>query len=180
VNQLARRAPKELHAYIDATAAVRGAQQKGAAVREAMQSQREALGRLLKAEPSMDVPLVQASAMSEPEALREGRLLHEIEASGFDALLAAGIAPAPPSTHAAKARPPEPPKPSAAELRKQRELAEAREKAGKLSAKADDLSAKAAELSAKAAELEKQAHKARAEADEAAARVRALSQEEVR
>jgi hypothetical protein len=143
VNQLARRHPKQLEAFIDATAKVRHAQQKGVGVREAMAAQRDALSHLTKLEPQADVQLLQSAAMSEPEALGEGRLLHEIEASGFDALIAAGVT-APP--------PPEPKKPTAAELKKQHELAKAKKHAEALVAKAEELEAKAAAARAAANE----------------------------
>jgi hypothetical protein len=134
VNQLSRRHPKELQAFIDATAKVREAQSKGVGVREAMALQRESLSHLTRLEPQADVRLLQSAAMSEPEALGEGRLLHEIEASGFDALIASGVS-APP--------PPEPKKPSAAELKKQHELAKAKKHAEAMVAKAEELEEKA-------------------------------------
>ena len=74
---------------------VREAQQKsrsGDELREAMREQRAALGKLTSlVEPALQRRVhdtLQAAAMSDPQALSEGRLLEELVPAGFDALLA--------------------------------------------------------------------------------------------
>jgi hypothetical protein len=112
VNQLARRAPQHLQALIEATGRIRKAQEKGLAgdeVREGMRAQRAALAALTAAAGDAASErrihdTLQAAAMSEPDALREGRLLQELQPAGFGALLGADVQPLrePPKPHAAK------------------------------------------------------------------------------
>jgi hypothetical protein len=115
-NQLARLAPADVEALVEATArlrhgqsaAVRGA--SGDELREAMRAQRDALAHLgdaagraaLEAKTTLTLALqrrvqntVQAAAASEPEALREGVLESELQPAGFEELFAA--APSPPA-----------------------------------------------------------------------------------
>jgi hypothetical protein len=130
VNQLGRRAPKDVQALIEATRRIREAQEKGLTgdeVREGMRAQRVALaaltaaaggagfardgrsvggagfardGRSANARSIGDAAserrihdTLQAAAMSEPDALREGRLLQELAPAGFEALLGADVQP---------------------------------------------------------------------------------------
>jgi hypothetical protein len=161
VNQLARRRPKELQAFIDATARVSVAQHKGAQVREAMQAQRDALAALTEGEAEVDRATLQSAAMSEPDALQEGRLLHELSASGFDALLAVGVQAA--AVEKQKAAPPR----VDPEIEKRRLAAQ--KKAAELAARADELEKLAAVAERAASKAREEADAARAKADEAKA-----------
>jgi hypothetical protein len=171
VNQLARRAPEELHALIEATLRIRNAQQKGLAgdeVRKAMREQRAALSSLTAlADPALERRVhdtLQAAAMAEPEALREGRLEQEMEPAGFEALLASGV----------QALQHEPPKsaPKATAKVDDKKLERERAAADKEAAR---LLAQVHSLEAAAAEAEKAAENARAaagKADEEATKAR--------
>jgi hypothetical protein len=101
VNQLAREAAKPLEALISATRKTREAQQQGRAgsdLRATMHEQREALEQLLAAAAKLETAALpqaierrmhdtlQSAAASEPDALREGRLEHELLPAGFDAV----------------------------------------------------------------------------------------------
>lgn len=107
-NQLARLAPDEVKALVEATARIRQGQSAGArgasgeALRGAMRDQREALARLgdaagkaaVEAGTKLTLELqrrvqntVQAAAASEPAALREGSLERELLPAGFGELL---------------------------------------------------------------------------------------------
>ena len=164
VNQLARRAPKDLQALIEATRRIREAQEKGLAgdeVREGMRAQRAALAALTAAAGDAASErrihdTLQAAAMSEPDALREGRLLQELQPSGFGALLGADLQPLR-----------EPPKPHAATVAEAKVVTahdSAKEKAA-----AHAAAAAAKKEAAHVAALEKAASKAESAADEAEA-----------
>jgi hypothetical protein len=172
LNQLALRAPKELHALLDATKRMLEAQQKGVEVREAMQAHREALAALIAAEPEADRDRLNAAAMSDPEALREGRLLIEAQPAGFETLLAAGVSP-PPKTKSVASAPPAA-KPSPEEKKRQKELQAALEEHEKLAARADALEKAAAEAEQAAARVRADARAARDHAAAALDRVKSL------
>ena len=170
VNQLGRLAPADVKALIDATARM----QKGAHLREAMHEQREALSRLgdaagraaLEAGTKLTLSLqrrvlttVQSAASSEPDALREGTLDHELQATGFEGFAGVPLPP-PPSEKPA-------PKPDHA---REKELQAAEQAAKTLSAHAVKLERAAAALEEKASAARKTADEARSEADQAAAR----------
>ena len=105
VNQLGRRAPRDVKALIEASQRAQRAQLQGSGsdeLRDAMHAQREAMRRLLEeadkaardAGTALTLELqrriqdtVQSAATSEPEALRAGALEHELSAAGFGALL---------------------------------------------------------------------------------------------
>jgi hypothetical protein len=178
VNQLARRAPEQVQALIDATRRVRDAQQKGLAgdeVREAMREQRAALSALSAAaearrDPALERRIhdtLQAGAMSAPEALREGRLEQELGPAGFEALLAAGVL-------APERAPPRPApkvdeKQSKVDEKKlERERLAADREAAKLKGHAEALEAAAVKAEAEAAEAAGEATRA----EDAAARAR--------
>jgi hypothetical protein len=173
-NQLARLAPDDVKALIHATERLR----KGDDLRQAMQEQRDALTRLSDAagraaleigtqlSPSLQRRVqstVQAAATTEPEALREGTLEHELEPVGFEGL--AGV-PMHKQKHAAPAKEKE--KDNEKELKRaeqvEKRLRAAAEKLEHAAQKAEDAAAKARE----------RAKKASREADEAAARTLAL------
>jgi hypothetical protein len=174
INQLTRRAPRELQALIDATRRIRNAQQKGLAgdeVREAMREQRAALGALTAlAEPALQRRVhdtLQAAAMAEPEALREGRLERELPPAGFEALLASGVS-------ALQHQPPKKvsaPKAAAKvdDKKHERELLAAEKEAKKLAAHAAALEAEAAKADAAAAKADAAAAGSRAAASAAEA-----------
>ena len=188
-NQLARLDPRSVEALIEATARVRKAQLSGHggdALREAMREQREALAKLSEvaaqaaknAQSAMTLALqrrvqntVQAAASSEPDALREGSLLRELEPSGFEELL--GAAPLP-STRTSKPDAKEERRPSAEEKarkeRAARELHEAEQIARRALAEAKALEAKADRAEKTAAAARKRAEEARRAAAAAAAR----------
>jgi hypothetical protein len=169
INQLTRRAPKELQALIEATLRIRNAQEKGLAgdeVREAMREQRAALGALTAlAEPALQRRVhdtLQAAAMAEPEALKEGRLEQELQPAGFEALLASGLSalqqPPPKQATAPKAAA------KVDDQKHRRELLAAEKEAKKLAAHADALEAAAAKANAAAANASKAADAAEAAA----------------
>ena len=168
VNQLARRAPKELQSLIDSTRRIREAQENslaGDVLREAMREQREALAALSAAagDAALDRRLrdtLQAAAAADPDALREGRLTEELRPSGFDALLASGVAPA------------EKPRPSESSKRRERAVAAAEKEAKKLSARAGELAKAASRAQAEADRTRKIADHAQAAADKAAEKAR--------
>jgi len=105
VNQLGRRARRDVEALIEASQRAQRAQLQRSGsdeLRDAMQAQREAMRRLLEeadkaardAGTALTLELqrriqdtVQSAATSEPEALRAGALEHELFAAGFGALL---------------------------------------------------------------------------------------------
>lgn len=175
VNQLARTAPDQVKALIEAARRMRRAHQQGAGdqLREAMQDQREAsqaiaraaeeAARRIGAHANLDFlrrvqETAQAAAASDPDSLSAGTLEHELEPAGFDAL--AGTAVAAPRAHA---RPDKTPKPESKHLREEherlrRELREAERAAQELRKLAD-----ADEAEARSAQ--KLADRARAKAD---------------
>jgi ABC-type transporter Mla subunit MlaD len=162
VNQMARRAPAALQALIEATEKLRA----GADLREGMSAQREALHKLLDAAGPLPQAAqrrvqntLQAAAMAEPDALREGRLEHELGPSGFEALIAGGVVPRSP-----------PPAKAAEEKKRERELRAAEQAADELAARAEKLERAAAQAEAAAAKARDTAREARARADQAAAR----------
>jgi hypothetical protein len=168
VNQLGRRAPIPLQALIAATRKIREAQEKGLSgdeVREGMRAQRAALAALTAAarDPASERRIhdtLQAAAMSEPDALREGRLLQELQPAGFGALLGADVQPlrVPSKPHAAKV--------AEAKVVTAKDSAKAEAEAKKAEAEARQ---EAARLAAHAAALEKAASKAETAAGEAEA-----------
>jgi len=179
VNQLARHAPRAIEALLEATSRLRQIQEQGLAgedLREAMREQREALHELLDAaQAQAKGPLaqavqrriqstLQAAAMSEPSRLREGRLEHELQPSGFEALLAGG-APRPRKTDAAEEK-----RERATEAARERQLRAAEAEVHELAARAGTLERTAAKADAAAAKAREAARQARAKADEAAAR----------
>jgi dTMP kinase len=185
VNQLARRAPKELRALVEATARIREAQEKGLTgdeVREGMREQRAALQALTAAAGGADLErrihdTLQASALADPEALLEGRLLEELQPAGFGALLGATMQPlqakAAAKPHAKEKQSATSEKDGAAAAEKAAAKAAAEKEAAKLAAHAGSLEAAAtkAEHAAKEAEAESlKAAKAAEKAAEAAAR----------
>jgi hypothetical protein len=172
VNQLSRRAPIPLQALIAATRKIREAQEQGLAgdeVREGMRAQRAALAALTAAAGDAASErrihdTLQAAALAEPEALREGRLLQELAPAGFGALLGADVQPLQPKA---------PEKPQAKERHARdkddaklaAEKAAARATAGKEAAK---LAAHADSLEAAAAKAEHAAKEAETESTRAA------------
>jgi hypothetical protein len=195
-NQLARLAPKDVEALIDATARVRKAQFSGSggdALREAMRGQREALAKLAEvaaraaknAESAMTLALqrrvqntVQAAASSEPDALREGSLLHELDPSGFEALLGAApvaASPSKPDAHEERRRSKEE---KERKEREAKELHQAEQFAKRALAEADTLEAQAVRAEQTAAEARKQAEEAKRAAAAAAARALGLRRQE--
>jgi hypothetical protein len=119
VNQLSRRSPRELEAYLSASEKVRQAQvrsEPAESFREALAAQRVALGKLEEAAEAclrgagigtgagvvraVQATLQAAAAGDEEtrERLRGGAMLEELEAPGFDALLALGVKPRKTST----------------------------------------------------------------------------------
>jgi hypothetical protein len=180
-NQLARLAPAEVKALIEATAHLRHAQ-TGAVhgtsadeLREAMRAQRDALARLaevagraaLEAEAKLTLALqrrvqntVQAAAASEPQALREGVLEKEMQPSGFEGLLGAAL-PARDAT-ADRARKKE-------DAVRAQELQKAEREAQQLDARAKELEQRAVARAGEATRARQEADEARRKADEAAA-----------
>jgi hypothetical protein len=172
VNQLFRNAPAEVKALIAATGKLRG----GAGLREAMQEQRDALARLSEAAgraalragtkftPELQRRVqttTQSAAVAEPEALLQGSVEHELEATGFEGL--AGVALAPPKR--------ESPDDKKEKERQARALREAEHEAEKLQAHAGKLEHEAVRAEEAAAAARKEANDARRAAAEAAARV---------
>ena len=201
-NQLARLAPDDVKALVEASARLRRAQSAGGAsgdlLREAMRAQRESLARLadaagraaLEAGTRLTLELqrrvqntVQAAAVSEPEALREGSLAKELMPAGFGELLDHAGEPA---AEPKKKEPAHPAKENEASRKQEQAAARAREKeqaralhaaqeeVRRLEAAAQKLEEHAASLDEKAARAREQAEAARREASAAAARVLAL------
>jgi hypothetical protein len=167
VNQMSQRAPAALEALITATDKMREIQRHGRSgddLREAMREQREALHKLLASAPMSQAVqrrvqnTLQAAAMSEPDALREGRLEHELEPAGFEAVLAGGVAAPKPDKHAAEEK-----------KKLEHELRAAERKAHELAARAEQADRAAAEAEAAAAKAREHARAARAAADAAGA-----------
>jgi hypothetical protein len=165
VNQMSHKAPAAVRALIEATEKMRDIQHQGRSgdeLRDAMRQQREALQKLLGIAPiSQSVQrrvqnTLQAAARSEPEALREGRLEHELEPAGFEAVLAGGLAK--PDKHAAEEK-----------KKIEQELRAAEKKAHELEAAAERAESAAAKADAAAAKAREHAKAARAEADAAGA-----------
>ena len=201
-NQLARLAPADVKALVEASARLRRAQSAGGAsgegLREAMHAQREALARLadaagraaLEAGTRLTLELqrrvqntVQAAAVTEPEALGDGSLEKELMPAGFGELLdppphAAGREPLPTAKKddlaAARARKQEQAAAQAREKERARALHAAEEEARHLDAAAGKLEEAAASLVKKAAHAREQADATRREAKAAAARALAL------
>jgi hypothetical protein len=172
VNQLGRKAPAAVSALIATTEKMREVTRHGGPgdeLRKAMREQHEALQKLIAAasglsETSLSLPVqrkiqhtLQAAAMKDPDALREGRLESELEAAGFDAALSDGVAP------------PLPPKKVSDEL--SRELRAAEKKAHALAAAAEEAAHDAAKAEEAAVKARERARVAREAADAAAARV---------
>ncbi len=194
-NQLGPRRRAEMQALIDATRAVAKAQAGGHGdLREAMQAQREALQKAMDAVPALAKEIdarvtpelqrrvqttVQSAATADPDALLEGTLQRELEATGFGELL--GKVPLAPQ-RAHKAHPtPAPVHDKAAEAavrhaeaERQRALKAAEHEAQRLDKHARAAEEKAAKAEQEAARLRKAADEARAEASEAAARALTL------
>lgn len=176
VNQLARTAPDQVKALIEAARRMRRAHGEGAGddLREAMKEQREASQAIARAaeeaakrtgaHANLDLlrrvqETAQAAAASDPDSLRAGSLEHELEPAGFDAL--AGTAVAAPRAHP---KPGKAAKPDSKHLgeeqeRMRRELREAERAAQELRKLAD-----ADEEEARSAQ--KLADRTRAKADE--------------
>src|SRR4051812_46615888 len=113
VNQLGKRARRDVEELIASTRQARSAQihrQSGDVLREAMRAQRDALHRLLgaAAETAKGIGLaltleqerrvqdtVQTAAATAPEALAEGTLEQELSAAGFETLLSGAPPPSP-------------------------------------------------------------------------------------
>jgi hypothetical protein len=125
VNQLARRAPAEVEELLDSSERVQKAQLRGAAgdeLRAAMAGQRAALAKLesaaeqilrgagLQASPGAIRTVqstLQAAATGPREMrdrLRNGTMREALQPTGFDALLGAGMAPAPHAPARSRAR----------------------------------------------------------------------------
>jgi hypothetical protein len=166
VNQISQKAPAALAALIAATDKMREIQRHGRSgddLREAMRQQREALHELLASAPMSQAvqrrvqSTLQAAATSEPDALREGRLEHELEPAGFEAVLAGGVA-----------APPKPDKRAAEEKKKlEQELRAAEKKAQELADRAEEAERATAKAEASAAKAREHARAARAAADAA-------------
>ncbi len=205
-NQLARLAPDDVKALVEASARLRRAQSAGGSsgevLREAMRVQREALARLaeaagraaLEAGTRLTLELqrrvqntVQAAAVSEPEALREGSLEKELMPAGFGELLEAEEAPQaahPGREHGVLQRSAEQQKGKAAAEREKKEeaaararakelaraLAEAEEEAHRLDAQAKKLEAIAKDRALEATSARERADEARRSAEAAAKR----------
>ena len=175
VNQLARKAPKDVEALIEATQGMR----KGEDLREAMQAQREALRRLAgaaeqaaseigaKMTPELQRRVqntAQSAAAADPDQLREGTLEEELAPAGFEGLAGAKIP--------ARRPPPEEEKKSPAETRRREREVRAAERT------AQRLSTRAQKLEAAAQAAQERASAARKEADEAAARTLQLRRDQ--
>src|SRR3954463_450977 len=111
VNQLGKRARRDVEELIASTRRARSAQvhrQSGDVLREAMRAQRDALHRLLgaAAETAKEIGValtleqerrvqdtVQTAAATAPEALAEGTLEQELSAAGFATLLSGAPSP---------------------------------------------------------------------------------------
>lgn len=181
VNQLARRAPKELRALVEATARIREAQEKGLTgdeVREGMRQQRAALQALTSAagDEALERRIhdtLQASALADPEALREGRLLEERKPAGFGALLGAELQPLQPKAagkpHAKEKHSATSEKDAAkAAAEKAAARAAAEKEAARLAAHAGSLEAAATKAERAAKEAEAESLKAAKAAEKAA------------
>lgn len=182
-NQAARSAPKEVRALIEATRRIGEAQRKGRSgdeLRAAMRDQREALVTLVaaaqvKGDAGIERRIhdtLQAAAMADPEALSEARLEAELQPSGFEALLAGGIAPAHAREKAARKGRGKDRSDTADAKERERERRAAEKEAAKAESHAQKLEEKAAKAEKTAAEAEADAARAR----EAASKLEAKAQ----
>jgi hypothetical protein len=212
VNQLSRRAPEQVQTLVEAAKRMKGAHGSGAEneLRDAMREQREATQAIRRAAEQAALEIgagvtpdflrrvqdtAQAAAVSDPEALRAGRLTDEMEPSGFDALAGTKVAAPPRSRGPYAAVNPVPGAPSAPEDPKRRghdqeeaerarklkeaelaakELREAERTAHELSALAEKADERARRTRKDAEDAHEEAMVARRRADEAAVRVSAL------
>ena len=195
VNQLGRRAPRDVEALIEASQRAQRAQLQGSGsdeLRDAMHAQREAMRRLLEeadkaardAGTALTLELqrriqdtVQSAATSEPEALRAGALEHELSAAGFGALLsgtAAVAAKAADRKRGFEERADEQ-KRRVAEKRermlREREVQRAQQIARRLAVRAEQLERFSAQARQSAEKARTKARKSREAADAAAARL---------
>ena len=195
VNQLVRRAPRDVEALIEASQRAQRAQLHGSGsdeLRDAMRAQREAIQRLLeeadKAARDAGTALtlemqrriqdtVQSAATAEAEALRTGSLEHELSAAGFGALLsgtAAVVAKAADRRRGFEARADEQ-KRRVAEKRErmlhERELQRAEQTARRLAVRAEQLERFSAQARQSAEKAQAKARESRQVADAAAARL---------
>jgi hypothetical protein len=195
VNQLGRRAPRDVEALIEASQRAQRAQLHGGGsdeLRDAMRAQREAIQRLLeeadKAARDAGTALtlemqrriqdtVQSAATAEAEALRTGSLEHELSAAGFGALLsgtAAVVAKAADRRRGFEARADEQ-KRRVAEKRermlRERELQRAEQTARRLAVRAEQLERFSAQARQSAEKAQAKARESRQVADAAAARL---------
>jgi hypothetical protein len=195
VNQLGRRAPREVEELIESTRRARRAQVQGGGaeeLREVMRAQREAAHRLLgEAEqtaaraglaltPEQQRRIqdtLQTAASMEPDALREGTLQHELSPAGFGALLSG------PAAVAAKAASRKQTFETRAEEQKrlladrrermlrQREVQHAQQAARRLAGRAEQLEHRARQATDTAEKAKTKAEEARRAANDAAARL---------
>jgi hypothetical protein len=195
VNQLGRRAPRDVEALIESSHQAQRAQLDGGGtdeLREAMHAQREAMHRLLeeadKAARDAGTALtlemqrriqdtIQTAATSEPDALRAGALEHELSAAGFGALLAgpaAVAAKAADRRRSFEARADEQ-KQRLAEKRermvREREVQSAQQVARRLAARAEQLERVSAQARQAAEKAQAKAQESRQAAEAAAARL---------
>jgi hypothetical protein len=195
VNQLGRRAPRDVEALIEASQRAQRAQLRGSGsdeLRDAMRAQREAIQRLLeeadKAARDAGTALtlemqrriqdtVQSAATAEAEALRNGSLEHELSAAGFGALLsgtAAVVAKAADRKRGFEARADEQ-KRRVGEKRermlRERELQRAEQTARRLAVRAEQLERFSAQARQSAEKAQAKARESRQVADAAAARL---------
>jgi hypothetical protein len=201
-NQLGPRHRAEVDALIEATRKLERVQAgAGGDLREAMQEQRsalqkvmaevDALAREIEAHVTPEVQrrvqtTVTSAAASDPEGLLEGRLAHELEATGFGELLgkapeARGPAPKSRAPHVEKASGKGDDKAAKAAAKRaeaaarraraehERELKRAEAEAKRLDHRARALEKKAARAETAAGHARKLADAARAEANDAAA-----------
>jgi len=194
-NRLGRRAGKAMEELIESTARARRAQMQGGTgdeLRDAMRLQREATHRLLAeaeqtaADAGLALTLeqqrriqdtLQAAASTDPEALRQGALEHELSPAGFGALLsgpAAVVAKAAAKKRTFETRADEQKKRAAENRERQlreREIRQAQQAARRLTARAAQLEQHAQRAISAAEKARTQAEEARREADAAEGRL---------
>jgi hypothetical protein len=200
-NQLGPRHEPAMRKLLEATRALTRAQTGGHGdLREAMQGQREALQKAMEAVPALAKEIdarvtpellrrvqttLQSAATADPDALLEGTLEHELEATGFGELLGKVSSSPPPSPAAphksragagATAARDKAAEAAARRARAehQRALKRAEHDARTLDAHASAAEEKAAKAQATADDLRKSADTARARANEAAAKALSL------
>lgn len=201
LNQLGRRAPRDLEELIESTRRAQRAQVQGGSgdeLREAMRSQREAIHRLVGAAEELAAgsgialtleqrrrlqDTLQTAASAEPEALRQGALEHELSAAGFGALLSG-----PPAVAAKAASRKREFEARAEEQRKRlvgrreqvlqrRKVQHAQQASRRLAGRAEQLENLARTASKAAEQAQAKAEEARRAANDAAARLAALEAE---